>query len=191
MKAEQVYISKKSFDNITLKEFLLEYANVKIQDNWSATADYYCHSEDSACGSTLYVLKESGVSLNIAENVYLEDYALHEALWEFLSGDNYNFNIEVDMILHLCEDILEELEDQWANDEAYKESLCQYFEVEIEEEEEEFLQKEFLQKETEYQDELEYQRKKELYKGVTQYNYKSFPNEHKARKDSNGNYLKD
>ncbi len=35
--------------------------------------------------------------------------------------------------------------------------------------------------EQEYQDELEYQRKKELYKGVTQYNYKSFPNEHKKQ----------
>tara|TARA_R100000951_G_scaffold70195_1_gene59093 strand:- start:2097 stop:2327 length:231 start_codon:yes stop_codon:yes gene_type:complete len=35
--------------------------------------------------------------------------------------------------------------------------------------------------EQEYQNELEYQRKKELYKGVTQYNYKSFPNEHKKQ----------
>ena len=35
--------------------------------------------------------------------------------------------------------------------------------------------------EQEYQNGLEYQRKKELYKGVTQYNYKSFPNEHKKQ----------
>ena len=129
-------ITTTQFATITLKEFLHEYANVKIQDNWSATADYYCHSEDSACGNTLYILKDTD-RLNLAENVYLEDYDLHEALWEFLSGENYNFNIEVDAILHLDQEILEELEDQWIDDEAHKESLCEYFEVEIEEEEEE------------------------------------------------------
>ena len=133
-------ITKTQFATITLKEFLHEYANVKVQDNWSRTADFYCHSEDSACGNTLYILKESGVSLNLAENVYLEDYDLHEALWEFLSGENYNFNIEVDAILHLDQDILEELEDQWIDDEAYRENLCEYFEVEIEEEEEEEME---------------------------------------------------
>jgi len=130
-------ITTTQFATITLKEFLHEYANVKIQDNWSATADYYCHSEDSACGNTLYILKESGVRLNLAENVYLEDYDLHEALWEFLSGENYIMNLEKDTILHLDQEILEELEDQWIDDEAHKESLCEYFEVEIEEEEEE------------------------------------------------------
>ena len=129
-------ITTTQFATITLKEFLHEYANVKIQDNWSATADYYCHSEDSACGNTLYILKESGVRLNLAENVYLEDYDLHEALWEFLSGENYIMNLEKDTILHLDQEILEELEDQWIDDEAHKESLCEYFEVEIEEEEE-------------------------------------------------------
>ena len=130
-------ITTTQFATITLKEFLHEYANVKIQDNWSATADYYCHSEDSACGNTLYILKESGGRLNLAENVYLEDYDLHEALWEFLSGENYIMNLEKDTILHLDQEILEELEDQWIDDEAHKESLCEYFEVEIEEEEEE------------------------------------------------------
>ena len=129
-------ITTTQFATITLKEFLHEYANVKIQDNWSATADYYCHSEDSACGNTLYILKDTS-TLNLAENVYLEDYDLHEALWEFLSGENYIMNIEKDTILHLDDDILETLEDEWIDDEAYRENLCQYFEVEIEEEEEE------------------------------------------------------
>ena len=129
-------ITTTQFATITLKEFLHEYANVKIQDNWSATADYYCHSEDSACGNTLYILKDTD-RLNLAENVYLEDYDLHEALWEFLSGENYIMNLEKDTILHLDQEILEELEDQWIDDEAHKESLCEYFEVEIEEEEEE------------------------------------------------------
>tara|TARA_R110001632_G_scaffold74607_1_gene170543 strand:- start:4 stop:150 length:147 start_codon:yes stop_codon:yes gene_type:complete len=46
-------------------------------------------------------------------------------------------NIEKDTILHLDDDILETLEDEWIDDEAYRENLCQYFEVEIEEEEEE------------------------------------------------------
>ena len=128
-------ITTTQFATITLKEFLHEYANVKIQDNWSATADYYCHSEDSACGNTLYILKDTS-TLNLAENVYLEDYDLHEALWEFLSGENYIMNIEKDTILHLDDDILETLEDEWIDDEAYRENLCQYFEVEIEEEEE-------------------------------------------------------
>ena len=32
-------ITTTQFATITLKEFLHEYANVKIQDNWSATAD--------------------------------------------------------------------------------------------------------------------------------------------------------
>ena len=133
-------ITRTQFATITLKEFLHEYANVKVQDNWSRTADYYCHSEDSACG-TLYILKESGVSLNLAENVYLEDYDLHTALWEFLSGENYNFNIEVDAILHLDQDILDELEDQWIDMfHLDKENLCEYFEVEIEEEEEEEME---------------------------------------------------
>ena len=130
-------ITTTQFATITLKEFLHEYANVKIQDNWSATADYYCHSEDSACGNTLYILKESGVRLNLTENVYLEDYDLHEALWEFLSGENYIMNLEKDTILHLDQEILEELEDQWIDDEVHRENLCEYFEVEIEEEEEE------------------------------------------------------
>ena len=129
-------ITTTQFATITLKEFLHEYANVKIQDNWSATADYYCHSEDSACGNTLYILKDTS-TLNLAENVYLEDYDLHEALWEFLSGENYIMNIEKDTILHLDQEILEELEDQWIDDEAHRENLCEYFEVEIEEEEEE------------------------------------------------------
>jgi hypothetical protein len=128
-------ITTTQFATITLKEFLHEYANVKIQDNWSATADYYCHSEDSACGNTLYILKDTS-TLNLAENVYLEDYDLHEALWEFLKGENYIMNLEKDTILHLDQEILEELEDQWIDDEAHKESLCEYFEVEIEEEEE-------------------------------------------------------
>ena len=130
-------ITKVQFDTITLKEFLQEYANVKVQDNWSATADYYCYSEDSACGTTTYVLKEDGVQLNITENIYLEDYYLYDAIFEFLCGQNYNFNIEVDMIFHLCDDVLEALEEMWLDDEAYKENLCEYFEVEIEEEEEE------------------------------------------------------
>ena len=129
-------ITTTQFATITLKEFLHEYANVKIQDNWSATADYYCHSEDSACGNTLYILKDTD-RLNLAENVYLEDYDLHEALWEFLSGENYIMNIEKDTILHLDQEILEELEDQWIDDEVHRENLCEYFEVEIEEEEEE------------------------------------------------------
>ena len=122
-------ITRTQFATITLKEFLHEYANVKVQDNWSRTADYYCHSEDSACGNTLYILKDTG-TLNLAENVYLEDYDLHEALWEFLKGE----------ILHLDQDILDELEDQWIDDEAYRENLCEYFEVEIEEEEEEEME---------------------------------------------------
>ena len=129
-------ITTTQFATITLKEFLHEYANVKIQDNWSATADYYCHSEDSACGNTLYILKDTD-RLNLAENVYLEDYDLHEALWEFLSGENYIMNLEKDTILHLDQEILEELEDQWIDDEVHRENLCEYFEVEIEEEEEE------------------------------------------------------
>lgn len=128
-------ITTTQFATITLKEFLHEYANVKIQDNWSATADYYCHSEDSACGNTLYILKDTD-RLNLAENVYLEDYDLHEALWEFLSGENYIMNLEKDTILHLDQEILEELEDQWIDDEVHRENLCEYFEVEIEEEEE-------------------------------------------------------
>ena len=129
-------ITRTQFATITLKEFLHEYANVKVQDNWSRTADYYCHSEDSACGNTLYILKDTG-TLNLAENVYLEDYDLHEALWEFLRGENYIMNLEKDTILHLDQEILEELEDQWIDDEAHRENLCEYFEVEIEEEEEE------------------------------------------------------
>ena len=129
-------ITTTQFATITLKEFLHEYANVKIQDNWSATADYYCHSEDSACGNTLYILKDTS-TLNLAENVYLEDYDLHEALWEFLRGENYIMNLEKDTILHLDQEILEELEDQWIDDEVHRENLCEYFEVEIEEEEEE------------------------------------------------------
>ena len=128
-------ITTTQFETITLKEFLHEYANVKIQDNWSRTADYYCHSEDSACGNTLYIFKDTD-TLNVAENVYLEDYDLHDALWEFLKGENYNFNLEKDTILHLDQDILDELEDQWIDDEEHKESLCQYFDVEREEEEE-------------------------------------------------------
>lgn len=134
-------ITRTQFATITLKEFLHEYANVKVQDNWSRTADYYCHSEDSACGNTLYILKESGVSLNLAENVYLEDYDLHEALWEFLKGENYIMNLEKDTILHLDQDILDELEDQWIDMfHLDKENLCEYFEVEIEEEEEEEME---------------------------------------------------
>ena len=74
-------ITRTQFATITLKEFLHEYANVKVQDNWSRTADYYCHSEDSACGNTLYILKDTG-TLNVAENVYLEDYDLHYELRE-------------------------------------------------------------------------------------------------------------
>ena len=132
-------ITRTQFATITLKEFLHEYANVKVQDNWSRTADYYCHSEDSACGNTLYILKDTG-TLNLAENVYLEDYDLHEALWEFLKGENYIMNLEKDTILHLDQDILDELEDQWIDDEAYRENLCEYFEVEIEEEEEEEME---------------------------------------------------
>mgnify|MGYP003642050298 FL=1 len=130
-------ITRTQFATITLKEFLHEYANVKVQDNWSRTADYYCHSEDSACGNTLYILKDTG-TLNLAENVYLEDYDLHEALWEFLKGENYIMNLEKDTILHLDQDILDELEDQWIDMfHLDKENLCEYFEVEIEEEEEE------------------------------------------------------
>ena len=130
-------ITRTQFATITLKEFLHEYANVKVQDNWSRTADYYCHSEDSACGNTLYILKDTS-TLNLAENVYLEDYDLYEALWEFLKGENYIMNLEKDTILHLDQDILDELEDQWIDMfHLDKENLCEYFEVEIEEEEEE------------------------------------------------------
>tara|TARA_R110002096_G_scaffold420923_1_gene626306 strand:+ start:117 stop:557 length:441 start_codon:yes stop_codon:yes gene_type:complete len=133
-------ITRTQFATITLKEFLHEYANVKVQDNWSRTADYYCHSEDSACGNTLYILKDTG-TLNLAENVYLEDYDLHEALWEFLKGENYIMNLEKDTILHLDQDILDELEDQWIDMfHLDKENLCEYFEVEIEEEEEEEME---------------------------------------------------
>mgnify|MGYP003651557486 FL=1 len=133
-------ITRTQFATITLKEFLHEYANVKVQDNWSRTADYYCHSEDSACGNTLYILKDTG-TLNVAENVYLEDYDLHEALWEFLKGENYIMNLEKDTILHLDQDILDELEDQWIDMfHLDKENLCEYFEVEIEEEEEEEME---------------------------------------------------
>ena len=133
-------ITTTQFETITLKEFLHEYANVKIQDNWSRTADYYCHSEDSACGNTLYIFKDTD-TLNVAENVYLEDYDLHDALWEFLKGENYNFNLEKDTILHLDQDILDELEDQWIDMfHLDKENLCEYFEVEIEEEEEEEME---------------------------------------------------
>ena len=133
-------ITRTQFATITLKEFLNEYANIKVQDNWSRTADYYCHSEDSACGNTLYILKDTS-TLNLAENVYLEDYDLYEALWEFLKGENYIMNLEKDTILHLDQDILDELEDQWIDMfHLDKENLCEYFEVEIEEEEEEEME---------------------------------------------------
>ena len=133
-------ITRTQFATITLKEFLNEYANIKVQDNWSRTADFYCHSEDSACGNTLYILKDTS-TLNLAENVYLEDYDLHQALWEFLQGDNYIMNLEKDTILHLDQDILDELEDQWIDMfHLDKENLCEYFEVEIEEEEEEEME---------------------------------------------------
>lgn len=135
MNEEQVYISQKSFDNITLKEFLYEYANVKIQDNWSATADYYVESTDSACGNTIFSFKESGVQLNLSENVYLEDYDLWDALWEFMCGEHYTICLEKDTIIQMDDEILEGLEEMWADDEEQRNNLCMYFKVEVEEEE--------------------------------------------------------
>ena len=50
-------------------------------------------------------------------------------------------NLEKDTILHLDQDILDELEDQWIDMfHLDKENLCEYFEVEIEEEEEEEME---------------------------------------------------
>ena len=85
----------------------------------------------------MYTLKESGVALNISENVYLDDYSLYDALWEFFEGQNYILNVETDTIIQMDEDILEALEEMWMDDGEYKERLCDHFDIEYVEYEDE------------------------------------------------------